>query len=84
MSNSSENVMNKLAELLTGCSPDMNKNILREQLIDFAGKWNSLSKTLLEEYICLTLYLEKEEESDAAEEHHVNKWTCKNCIFCCY
>ena len=56
---------------------------IREQLIDFAEKWNSLSRTLPEEYICLTLDLEKEEESDAAEEHHVNKKTCTNCVFCC-
>jgi len=82
-----ENAMNKIAELLTDFSPNIDKKILQEQLIDFAGKWDSLSKTLLEEYNCMTLDLEKddeEEESELAKEHLVHKKTCKNCIFCCY
>jgi len=82
-----ENAMNKIAELLTDFSPNIDKKILQEQLIDFTGKWDSLSKTLLEEYNCMTLDLEKddeEEESELTKEHLVHKKTCKNCIFCCY
>ncbi|KAL4119009.1 hypothetical protein QTP88_011882 [Uroleucon formosanum] len=87
INNLPENAMNKIAELLTDFSPNIDKKILQEQLIDFAGKWDSLSKTLLEEYSCMTLDLEKddeEEESKLAKEHLVHKKTCKNCIFCCY
>jgi len=73
MTNLSENAMNKLAELLTHFSPIMDEKMLQEQLIDFAGKRYSLSMTLPEEYICITLDLEKDDESDSAEELHVNK-----------
>lgn len=69
-----ENAMNKIADLLTDFSPSIDKKILQEQLIDFAGKWDSFSKTLLEEYNCMTLNLEKddeEEESELAKEHLV-------------
>jgi hypothetical protein len=41
----------------------------------------SLSKTLLEEYNCMALDLEKkeeEEESELAKKHLVHKKTCKN------
>jgi hypothetical protein len=75
-----------MVEILTEFSPNIDKKILQEQLIDFARKWDSLSKTLLEKYNCMTLDLEKndEEESELAKEHLVHKKTCKYCIFCCY
>jgi hypothetical protein len=72
---------------LTDFSPNIDKKILQEQLIDFAGKWDSLSKTLLEKYYFMTLDLEKndeEEEFELAIEYLVHKKTCKNCIFCRY
>jgi hypothetical protein len=87
ISNLPENSMNKIAELLTDFSPNIDKQILQDQLIDFAGKWDSLSKTLLDEYNCMTLDLEKDEEDEESElvkEHRVHKKTCKDCIFCCY
>ncbi|KAL4141852.1 hypothetical protein QTP88_004408 [Uroleucon formosanum] len=80
INNLPENAMNKIAELLTDFSPNIDKKILQEQLIDFAGKWDSLSKTLLEEYNCMTLDLEKddeEEESKLAKEHLVHKKTSR-------
>ena len=84
ISNLLGSAMNKLAELLTDFSLNMDKKCLQEQLIDFDGKWDSLSKTLPEDYICIALDLEKVEESGLTEEHYINKKTCKNCVFCCY
>jgi len=61
MSNLSESAINKLAELLTDFSPNMDRKMLQEQLIDFARKYDLSSMTLPEEYICITLDLEKDE-----------------------
>lgn len=75
ISNLPENAMNKIAELLTDFSPNIDKKILQDQLIDFAGKWDSLSTTLLYEYNCMTLDLEKDEEDEESElvkEHRVH------------
>lgn len=84
ITNLPQNVMTKLVELLKDFSPDIDKHIIQEQLIDFAGKWDSLSKTLPEEYTCSSLELDKDDESNIAKEYHENKKSCIKCVFCCF
>ncbi|CAG9814300.1 unnamed protein product [Phaedon cochleariae] len=70
----------------------LSAEILRAEMVDFANKWQTLSKTLCEEYAVLSSEAEVDNDEDIEKlgsdyikcSKSINKGLCKNCLYCCY
>lgn len=79
-----ENALDDISHKLQQYNSNISKNALRNQLADFASKWDRFKISLADEYKTGQINNDEEAEGDRNGEMLTCDKSCKNCILCCY